>query len=49
MLRNLGGGFAVALLLALPFIVPHVAGVATWKIEMGVIGLWIFVTAGVRR
>jgi hypothetical protein len=47
--RNLTGGFAVALVLAAPFIVPSIDGVATWKILMGVAGLWIFVRAGMNR
>ena len=48
-LRNLLGGLAVALLLSGPFIVPSVAGIATWKIFMGAAGLWIFVRAGMGR
>jgi len=44
--RNFAGALAVSLLLAVPFIVPFVAGVATWKIVLGVAGLLLFVTAG---
>jgi TRAP-type mannitol/chloroaromatic compound transport system permease large subunit len=47
--RNLAGGLAVALLLATPFIVPSIDGVATWKVLMGIAGLWIFVRAGMNR
>jgi len=46
---NLLVGLAVALLLAAPFIVPYVGGIATWKIIMGMAGLWIFVRAGMAR
>jgi len=47
--RNLAGGFAVAALLAAPFVVPFVWGIATWKVILGLAGLYIFVTAGMRR
>lgn len=40
------GALAVALLLALPLIVPAVGRVDTWKIELGVAGLCLFVRAG---
>jgi hypothetical protein len=46
---NVLGGVAAALLVAAPFMFPFVAGIATWKIILGLIGLWIFVTAGIRR
>jgi len=46
---NLFGGLAVAVLLALPFVVPVVAGIATWKVILGIAGLWIFVRAGMGR
>jgi hypothetical protein len=48
-LRNLAWGFAVAALLAGPFIVPTIGGIATWKVILGVAGLWIFVRAGMSR
>lgn len=48
-LRNLAGGFALAVLLAAPFIFPTVAGIATWKVILGIAGLWIFVRAGMSR
>jgi len=44
--RNFTGAIAAALLLAVPFVVPFVAGIATWKIVLGVGGLLLFVTAG---
>ena len=47
--RNLAAGLAVAVLLATPFIVPAVAGIATWKIILGIAGLWIFVRAGMTK
>jgi hypothetical protein len=46
---NLLGGLALAVLLSAPFIVPSIAGIATWKIIMGMAGLWIFVRAGMSR
>jgi hypothetical protein len=47
--RNLVGGLVVALVLAAPFVVPAVAGISTWKILLGVMGLWVFVGAGLSR
>ncbi len=47
--RNVAGGLAVAVLLAAPFIVPTIAGIATWKYIMGALGLGIFVFGGMRR
>jgi hypothetical protein len=47
--RNLAAGFAVALLLSAPFIFPFVYGIATWKIILGIIGLRIFVRAGMGK
>lgn len=38
----------VAIGLALPFMTPEIAGVATWKIVLGVVGLALFI-AGSRR
>jgi len=46
---NLIVGFAVAVLLAMPFIVPAIAGIDTWKYLLGAIGLWLFVRAGMSR
>ena len=40
--RNLAGGFAVAIVLAAPFIVPRVGRVETWKILLALAGLVIF-------
>jgi hypothetical protein len=47
--RNLAAGFAAALLLSVPFIFPVVYGIATWKIILGIAGLWIFVRAGMGK
>ena len=47
--RNLLMGLAIAVLLSAPFIFPYVAGIATWKILLGVAGLRIFVRAGLGR
>jgi hypothetical protein len=48
-IRNVAGGLAVAVILAAPFIVPAIAGIATWKYVMGALGLGIFVFGGMRR
>jgi hypothetical protein len=29
--------------------VPEIWGIATWKWLLGIVGAWLFVTAGVRR
>ena len=47
--RNLTAGFAAALPLSAPFIFPIVYGIATWKIILGIAGLWIFVRAGMGK
>ena len=47
--RNLAGGFAVAVLLAAPFVVPVIFGIDTWKVLLGAAGLWLFVRAGANR
>lgn len=39
---------AIAIGLALPFMTPEIAGIATWKIVLGIVGLALFV-AGSRR
>ena len=44
--RNFAGALAVAILLALAFINPVIAGIDTWKIVLGLAGLILFVTAG---
>ena len=44
--RNLIGGLLVAGLFALPFVVPVIAGIDTWKYLLGAIGLWLFIRAG---
>ena len=43
------GAVAVALLLALPLIVPAIGHVDTWKIELGLAGLVMFLRAGMSR
>ena len=43
---NFIGALVVALLLALPFIVPTIARIDTWKIVLGLAGLALFVSAG---
>jgi hypothetical protein len=48
-IQNLIGGLAAAVLLAAPFVVPTIAGISTWKYLLGVIGLWVFVRAGMSR
>jgi len=46
---NFAGAAVVALALALPFIVPTIARVDTWKIVLGLAGLALFVSAGLGR
>jgi hypothetical protein len=48
-IRNFTGAVAVAIFLALSLVKPSVAGVASWKIVLGVAGLILFVTAGMAR
>jgi len=38
----------IAIGLALPFTTPEIAGIATWKIVLGVVGLALFI-AGSRK
>jgi len=47
--RNFAGAIAVAVILSLPFIVPRVAGIDTWKIVLGLAGLAIFISAGLTK
>ena len=44
--RNFAGALTVAILLALPFVKPVIAGIDTWKIVLGLAGLILFVSAG---
>jgi hypothetical protein len=37
--RNLAGGFAVAIVLAAPFVVPRIGSIDTWKILLALVGL----------
>jgi hypothetical protein len=46
---NLISGLVVAAVIALPLIVPTVAGISTWKYLAGAIGMAIFVRAGMSR
>jgi hypothetical protein len=39
-------GGLVAVIVALPFAIPEIAGVATWKIVLAAIGLVLFAIAG---
>ena len=36
------GGLVVAVVLALPFVVPRIAGIDTWKILLAIAGLAVF-------
>ena len=49
MTRNLLGGLAVAVAISTPFVVPTIAGISTWKYVLGVIGVALFVRAGMGR
>lgn len=46
---NLIGGLVVATVIALPLIVPSVAGISTWKYLAGAIGMAVFIRAGMSR
>ena len=46
---NFVGAIAVAIILALPFIVPTIARIDTWKIVLGLAGMALFVSAGLGR
>ena len=46
---NLAGGMIVAILLALPFVLPTVGRIDTWKIVLGIAGLTLFVRAGMDK
>ncbi|MGE3509335.1 MAG: hypothetical protein AB7N65_10675 [Vicinamibacterales bacterium] len=39
----------VALGLALPFTTPEIAGIATWKIVLGIFGLFLYTSGGRRN
>lgn len=43
---NFAGALAVAVLLALPLVVPTISRIDTWKIVLGLAGLALFVSAG---
>jgi hypothetical protein len=40
--RTLLGGLFVAVVLALPFVVPRIGGIDTWKILLALAGLVVF-------
>ena len=40
---RLASGLALALGLVLPFVVPTIAGIATWKVVLGVLGAALFI------
>ena len=44
--KNFAGAVAAALVLALPFAIPRIGRIDTWKIVLGVAGLVLFVRAG---
>jgi hypothetical protein len=44
--RNFAGAVAFAIGLALPFAVPTIGRIDTWKIVLGIAGLILFVRAG---
>lgn len=46
MVKRFTGGVIMAVLLALPLVVPAIGHVDTWKIELGLAGLFIFLRAG---
>ena len=48
-LRNFAGAIGVALLLALPLMVPTISRIDTWKIVLGIAGLIVFVGAGMNK
>ena len=47
--RNFAGAIAVAVALALPLAKPSIAHIETWKIVLGIAGLWLFVRAGLTK
>jgi hypothetical protein len=47
--RNFAGALAVAIGVALPFAVPTIGRIDTWKIVLGIAGLTLFVRAGMTK
>lgn len=47
--KNIAGALAVAVGVALPFAVPVIGRIETWKIVLGIAGLILFVRAGMTR
>ena len=46
---NFAGALVVAILLALPLVIPTVARIDTWKIVLGLAGITLFVRAGMGK
>ena len=47
--KNFAGAVAVAIGVALPFALPTVGRIDTWKIVLGIAGLILFLRAGMTR
>ncbi len=47
--KNFAGAVGAAVVLALPFVIPRVARIDTWKIVLGIAGLILFVRAGMTK
>jgi len=47
--RNFAGAVAIAVGVALPFAVPTIGRIDTWKIVLGIAGLILFLRAGMTR
>ena len=47
--KNFATALCCAIALALPFVVPTIDRVATWKIVLGVAGLILFISAGMSK
>ena len=46
---NFSGAIAVAILLAVPFVIPTVFRIDTWKIVLGLAGFTLFVRASMEK
>jgi len=47
--RNFAGAIAVAVLLALPLVMPTIGRIDTWKVVLGLAGLALFISAGLTK
>lgn len=47
--KNFATALGCAVALALPFVVPTIGQVATWKIVLGIAGLVLFISAGMSK